>query len=137
MGDSFKDQVKKWAEESEETLFAILKQSIDTTVKIANTPRGEKGGNMPVRTGFLRMSGSAALNEIPVGETLGEKDKIYTTNYANDVPLILAQMKQGDVFYWGWTAVYANRQNVYCGFLDSAVDRWQITVNESVKKVKK
>jgi hypothetical protein len=137
MGDSFKDQVKKWAEESEKTLFAILKQSIDTTVKIANTPRGEKGGNMPVRTGFLRMSGSAALNEIPVGETLGEKDKMYTANYANDVPLILAQMKQGDVFYWGWTAEYANRQNVYCGFLDSAVDRWQITVNESVKKVKK
>lgn len=144
MADQFDAQVEKFVLKTEAKLLTVVRFAIDDLVEEMQTPK-YRGGRMPVDTGFLRKSGSASLNAIPQGEGLG-RERTSSDPPFGELPeyqikggflgLVLANMKLGDVFYFGWTAVYARRQEVYNGFLESAAQKWQTFVNNAVKRVK-
>lgn len=118
---------------TKERLLAVVKQAIADTIEEAQTPVA-KGGRMRVKTGFLRASGVAALNAAPQGPGRGDPkapDNSYT--WAGEaVNKVLAELKIGDAFYFGWTARYAKYREVYDGFLETALQNWQSNIDRAV-----
>lgn len=144
MTDTFEAQIDKFVADTKAKMLAVLKNSIQEIARDASKPVVD-GGKMPVDTGFLRKSGIGTLNEIPVGEIKGRRRlegengvlPEYKFNDGNFLHDVLSRMKIGDVFYFGWTAEYAEKQELYHGFLDSAVDKWVEIVNTQVGRLKK
>lgn len=122
--------VDKFIINTEERMLAVARQSISAVIEDAQVPVA-KGGRMRVKTGFLRSSGLAELNTVPVGPTRGDPDGRYNWT-ADKLNLVLARMKLGDVFYFGWTANYARTREVFDAFLETAVQKWQTHVNNAV-----
>lgn len=128
-------QIDKFIVDTDAKILAVMRDALNETVQNMQTPI-YKGGKMRVDTGFLRASGAAKLDSLPVGatENLG---KVQQNWDGGNLELTLAQMQVGDSFYWGWTAKYAKYREVYDGFMESALQNWQNTVNSSVEKIKK
>lgn len=114
---------------SNERMLAVVRQSISEVVEESQTPIA-KGGRMRVKTGFLRASGTAALNALPSGPSKGDPKKSYTW-MGESVNTVLAQIKIGDVFFFGWTARYAKIREVYDGFLETSLQNWQSHVDKA------
>lgn len=112
-------------------LLAVVRKSISDVIEDAQTPVA-KGGKMRVDTGFLRSSGLASLNAPPRGLGRGDRKGTYTWN-GEAINSVLARIKIGDVVYFGWTANYAKYREVFDGFLESAVQKWQNHVNSAVQ----
>lgn len=120
---------------TQERMLAVTKQAIYDTLSEAQNPRA-KGGKMPVITGFLRRTGISSLNTPPSGPIRGDKDKTYT--WSDDSALsVLSRMKIGDIFYFGWSAIYARKQNARHGFLDAALMNWQRNVDAAIAVFRK
>ena len=135
MADDFKTQIDKFVVNTEKKMLVVVRESIEATIEDAQTSV-DKGGKMRVKTGFLHASGLGQLGSMPSGPSKGDpKGKyVWTTD---QLGVILASMKIGDVFYFGWTAKYARHREVFDGFLDSATMKWQSHVDESVRRFKK
>ena len=142
--NKFNATMDKFVLDTEEKILAVTKNSIQELIEEASKPE-KAGGKMHVDTGFLRASGGAALNEIPVGPTEGRErnpgEEGVLPEYSNyDVSsvigAVLPDMKIGDVFYFGWTARYALYRELYDGFLKSACDNWQRIVNKNIQGLK-
>lgn len=131
MTDEFITQIDNFVIKSEDRLLAVVKEAIAETADEVQTPKA-KGGKMPVRSGFLRSSGLGAVNKIPSGPTRGDPSLTYQWS-GNSIELELEKLQIGDTFTFGWTAVYAGVQEVYNGFLDSALQNWQSKVDIAVK----
>lgn len=121
--------VEKFSNVSKDKLLKVARQSIDDTVRIAQSPVS-KGGNMPVKDGFLR-------NSIVFGVNGGR-----IANGANGAILGLSALKLGDVFNVGWTADYAVSRhyavNVGQGgglWRDKAAQRWQSIVRSNARRL--
>ena len=134
MSGKFTAQVDAIIAKTDKRLLALQRESIQRTVDDAQTPVA-KGGRMRVDTGFLRASGQGSLNGMPTGPTRGEKDGTYTYD-TNNVVVTLAKMKLGATFFFGWTANYAKYREAYDGFLESAVQKWQQTVDAVTAEIK-
>lgn len=136
----FVSGISDWAKRTEDALLAIGRQSVQDLIDEAQTPR-DKGGNMPVLTGFLRASGRAKVNSIPSGDTRGEKGQIYgsAAKYSDEptVSLAIADWNAGDTIYFGWTAEYALAQEYKCGFVETATQNWQQIVRKNEAELKK
>ena len=91
-----------------------------------------KGGKMPVRTGFLRASGRLSLTSVPTGPVRGDSKKSYKSP---DVVKI-SGFKLGMSIFWGWTAIYARKQELYNGFLSSTKGNWQKIVDGVVRDLR-
>lgn len=140
----FNAAIDRIVAKTQENMLTVVKNSVQELVQDAQTPVA-KGGKMPVDTGFLRFSATAALNHVPSGETLG-RDRLsgeegVLPDYAIDdnasyITDTLVKMKIGDVFHFGWTAIYARRQEIYNGFMESAVMNWQKIVDNQVRRLK-
>lgn len=130
----FTAQVDEMVTETIERTNAVVLDSVQTTINIAQNPRA-KGGKMRVDTGFLRASGNISYDGLPSGPTRGNRKAKYSTdeNYIAK----LSGFKLGQTIFFGWTADYAEIRNIYDGFLDNAVGQWQKTVAASVEKLKK
>lgn len=126
----FETQIDDFVINTKERLLAVTRQSISNVVEDAQVPVA-KGGRMRVKTGFLRASGGASLNAPPTGASRGEKTKTYVWD-GESVNTVLAKMKIGDVFYFGWTAHYAKYREAYDGFLEAAAQKWQSHVDAAV-----
>lgn len=144
MADKFEAVIDDFVNKTKEKLLNIARDSIKLTIRECQTPV-VKGGKMRVDTGFLRSSGVAALNRIPTGPDEGRKRMPGEVGvlpeygrYEEESYLIpvLAKMKYGDTFYFGWTAKYAKYRELYDGFMDSAVVKWPETVSKVVKGMK-
>lgn len=141
----FKNLVANFAEQAEEEAMAVVRQAIqDMTIQMQTPVKA--GGRMPVDTGFLRWSAAGMLNAMPVGEVKGRARR---SDEPKDQPLpeykqpqsdflqnVLAQMKAGDTFYWGWTAEYALKQESDHRFMDSECEKWQKYVDDAVRRLK-
>lgn len=145
MADKFETVIDNFVNKNKEKMLDVVKDSIKITVREAQKPVA-KGGKIHVDTGFLRSSGLAGLNQIPSGPGKGRDRRAGEVgvlpeyaNYEEENYLIpvLAKMKIGDRFYFGWTARYARIRELYDGFLDSAVVKWSETVNNVIKGLKK
>lgn len=135
MADKFQTQIDKFVVNTEEKMLAVVKTSIEAVIDDAQTTK-DQGGKMRVDTGFLRNSGLGQVGSMPSGPSnRNPKGKyVWTTD---QLGVVLGTMKIGDVFYFGWTAKYARVRETYDGFLDSAAQKWQSHVDESVKRFKK
>lgn len=111
---------------SEKRMIALMRQSLQDVIDNAQQAAG-KGGRMRVDTGFLRASGQASLTGMPTGPARGDKDaKPGQYKYdGENVIAVLGKLKLGSVFYFGWTANYAQYREVYDGFLEGALQHWQ------------
>jgi hypothetical protein len=147
---SFETVIDSFVVNTKEKMLAVYKDSLQDLIQDAQTPEGAKGGKMRVDTGFLRASGVASLNSLPVGEDIGRKPltgeigvlpeyRIDEKESVKGTSMIeaIAKMKIGDVFYFGWTAKYAIYREAYDGFLESAVQKWQSIVDKNVKGFRK
>lgn len=140
MTDSFSKQVEAMIGDNVKLLVAVARSAIGDVINEASTSKF-KGGKMPVKTGFLRASGKAAIGQMPSGPNRGDPNIQYPSadTYASEghINVILAQMKSGDTFYFGWTAEYANVQNVYNGFMDAAIQNWPMYVMKRAEEAKR
>jgi hypothetical protein len=120
---------------TEARLLAVTKQAIYDTAMESQKTRTD-GGKMPVITGFLRRTGISSLNTPPSGPIRGDRDKTYTWS-GDSVLKVLSGMKIGDIFYFGWSAIYARKQNTRHGFLDAALMNWQRNVDAAIAVFRK
>ena len=139
---NFKSEFDKYIRETEDKLLAVVKMSIQDVVEEAQTPVA-KGGKMRVDTGFLRASGVADINKLPVGPKEGEKRKagqtgvIYEWDMSSSLQDKLVKLNLGDTLYFGWSARYALYRELYDGFLKSACDNWSSYVSKNIKEITK
>lgn len=131
---SFAADVEKWVLETEGVMINVMRQSIDDAVNLSQTPKA-RGGHMPIDTGFLRSTGLGSLNGWPNGPDEKVKGQKYSWD-GDSVTTTLAAMQPGDTFYFGWTAVYALRQEGYNGFMETTAQKWQSIVNTNVGKLR-
>ena len=137
----FTAKVADFVKESDQRMNAVVLDSVQTTINIANNPRA-KGGQMRVDTGFLRASGQVSFDALPVGPArgVGRKNK-NDTSLIYDAPesysAKLAGFNLGQTIFYAWSASYAAIRNTYDGFLDNAVQQWPDTVKASVEKLRK
>lgn len=132
---SFKAEVDKWVTEVESRLIAVNRSAIGDLINEAQTSVA-KGGKMPVDTGFLRASGLSNLNSLPAGPSQKQlttplsypSPDDYTTQ--GKVAVDLARLTLNDIFYFGWTAEYANAQEVRNGFVSASIQNWQSYVTK-------
>lgn len=145
MVDNFDAVIDKIIADTEEKMLGVVKNSIIEVVEDAQTSI-KKGGKMVVDTGFLKSSGQARLNQIPTGEIRGRHRKkgeegilpeYVIPDKADYILPILGKMKIGDTFYFGWTAIYALKQEIYHGFMESAVMKWKQIVDGQIRRLKK
>ena len=119
---------------SNNLMEAVFKESAQRTIEEAQTPRA-KGGNMRVDTGFLRNSGKASINALPIGET--ENTGVMQPDWNDSVAsLTINRAKVGDSIYFGWTANYAQARENKDGFVRLAAQNWQKTVNQVARDLK-
>lgn len=91
-------------------MTAVYRESAQRVIELAQTPVGQ-GGNMPVKTGFLRASGQAVLNGEPMG--LVDRPAGAETSYSYDagqVSLVIASAELSDRITFAYTAKYARAQ---------------------------
>ena len=134
MAKSFSDQVTDWARKSELRLLQTYRQSLQDIVEEAQKPVGS-GGNMPVQTSFLRNSGDAALNRLPVGESIKPEDWAPRSWDAEAALLVINRATFEDKFFFGWTAIYANSVEEKRGFARLAAQRWPQIVNKAARTI--
>ena len=134
MASAFDKQVTAWARKSEQRLLLTYRQSLQDIVEEAQEPVGS-GGNMPVISSFLRNSGDAALNQLPVGETVKPEDYVPRSWDAEAALLVINRATFEDKFFFGWTAVYANRVEEKRGFARLAAQRWPQIVTAAARKL--
>ena len=112
----------------------VAQESTQRLINHAQTPKA-KGGKMPVDTGFLRASGRLSLTGVPTGPVRGDPNKGGNA-YPSPDTVELSGFNLGMTIFWGWTAVYARRQELYNGFLSSNIRQWQKIVDGVVRDLR-
>ena len=133
---SFGDQIKNWRNKTEQRMELVFQESVQEVAKTANKPRA-KGGYMPVDTGFLINSLTAAINSIPSGR--GKQPDGYNQQAWDATPVLLVvnKAKIGDRVTLGWTANYAIYMEARYGFMRLAAQQWPQIVKRVTRRVDK
>lgn len=122
---SLKLDLNKWVMKTEARMEAVVKQSFQELINEAQEPVA-KGGNMRVDTGFLRNSGTASLDQLPIGPNINpftEKNQAGELNNSSMIAVI-NRLKIGQTIYFGWTANYAIHRENRDGFMRRAAQDW-------------
>lgn len=112
----------------------VAQESTQRLIQQAQVPKA-KGGKMPVDTGFLRASGRLSLTGVPTGPVRGDP-KAAPDSYKSPDSVVISGFKLGMSMFWGWTAVYARRQELRNGFLSSPIRQWQKIVDSVVRDLR-
>lgn len=94
-----------------------------------------KGGKMPLDTGFLRASGRLSLTGVPTGPTRPPKGE-QAGSYRSPDSVTIGGFTLGGSIFFGWTAIYARRMELYNGFYSTNVRNWQKFVDGAVRKLR-
>lgn len=141
----FSVKMDKIIANSKEKMFAVFKDSFQDLIEEASRP-DDDGGKLRVDTGFLRSTGSGALNAVPRGESEGRKrlpgeigvlPEYSNYDFKPSLQSLLLQMKPDNTIYWGWSANYAKYRELYDGFLISACQNWKTYVENNTRRLKK
>lgn len=152
MAESFTAQVHEIVRRNSRLMAMVAQEATQDLITATQTPRG-KGGKMPVDTGFLRASGRMSLTGVPSGPVRPavkaapkikglrgaakrSHEKKRSQMYSAPDTVSLGGFKLGMSIFWGWTAIYARRQELYNGFLSSNVRNWQGFVDGAVRKLR-
>lgn len=133
----FSEEIAKLTTKYKKRTRAVFRDSALEVVNTAQTPV-KQGGRMRVDTNFLRMSGGANLNSLPVGPsenpTPGQNVSGRVTG--QDEILILSRWQPGDTFFFGWSASYAAVRESKDAFVRGATEKWPEIVNKNAAKAK-
>ncbi len=136
MAKSFAEQVGAFVAQSEERMTTVFRESMQNAINEAQRERG-KGGNMPVKTGFLRATGDAALNKLPSGDSLPEANNgVYKWSPTASL-IIINQSSLGDSVYFGWSANYAQFMERRYGFSRLAAQNWDQIVKRAARALER
>lgn len=139
--NDFGFKVSDWVNKSKDRVKAVRNESFQRLADIMQTPVSE-GGNMPVRTGFLRSSLEASLN----GAIPPSVDHPGTGTYdwnPGKVNLVIASAELKDTInltYTSRTASYVEYgTSRFEGrrFVGLAMQQWQTIVNQVCQEAKK
>lgn len=129
MAGKFSATVTGWCAEKKTRMTAVRREAVQRTIEAMQTPVA-KGGNMPVKSGYLRASLKATIGfadftatDNPGGDTVFSYDP-------SPISLVIAGADVSDPITASYTAVYARIAN-YGGanraprlFVDLAAQRW-------------
>lgn len=135
MAESFEAQVARAVAKADRRAIATFRQSAQEVVNIMQKPVA-KGGRMRVKTGFLRNSGTAAINDAPSGPDINPGSRSFDWD-ENAVILKIVSVRMGDSFMFGWSANYARAREYKDGFMRGAVGRWQKIVEKNARRAAK
>jgi len=117
-----------------ETTFRASAQDIAEEI---TTPVA-KGGNMRIKTGFLRASLMASTSMMPSIRpgNVPAPDAADNSFELDDgqINLVIAGANIGDVIFLGFTAAYARPREYRDGFVRLAAQNWQQIVNRNAAK---
>ena len=115
--------------------LAVFRESVQRLAEIAQTPVGQ-GGNMPVRTGFLRASFIARLGLSVPTKTVRPKGGAQYAYSSGPIALVIAQASIDSVVTLAWTASYARSIEHRRAFARLAAQQWRSIVRETEVKAK-
>lgn len=137
MTKSFKASVDEWVLKTKDRLENVTKQSAQDVIEVMQAPQ-KKGGNMPVKTGFLRSSLRITIG----GPATGLMDRPAEYNYpdAEDrtYELTIAGANIGETIYAVYLAKYAAAREYGTisspgsGFRRLAAQQWVSIVQKNV-----
>lgn len=135
---TFSASVAAWVKKSKRRMDAVAAGSAQDVARGATTPVA-KGGNMRVKTGFLRASFMASTTQMPqinpyARPPADAPDNSYSPT-EDDVALVIAAWNAGrETLYMGFTASYARPREYKDGFVRLEAQKWQETVDRNVAK---
>lgn len=125
----------QWTQKTEKIMEAVFKGSFQRLIIEDAQKPVAKGGNMRVKTGFLRNSGIAAIGGLPSGPDVNPGDIL--PEWDNSAMVVtLNRLKLGQTIFFGWTANYAIHRENQDGFVRRATQNWQQIVNEVTAEAK-
>jgi hypothetical protein len=131
-------QVADFVNKTKARQLAVFKESIQRVINYAQEPVA-KGGNMPIKTGFLRASGQMTRDgSIPMS-TGAPPANTPLFSFAFDqgpVSLILNSADINDVIIFAYTANYAKFVEARRQFVGLAAQRWVQTVEQVVEELR-
>ena len=135
MAGSFASDLDAWVRKSEARMLAVSQEAAQTLAREANRPR-DKGGRMPVDTGFLSNSLQGELRQIPRGPA--DPPKGFNRPDWDSSPVVLAinRMQLGDDLYLGYTARYARAMEARYAFVRMASQNWPQYVTEAAMRAR-
>ena len=128
--------ISEWVRKSEARLTAVMQQSAQDVINDAQKLR-TRGGNMPLRDGFLTNSGVAQIGSMPSGPSQPPKGYSRSSRDAGPSLLIISRFKPGQVLYYGFTAEYARAMEQRYGFTRLAAQKWQSIVKRNTAKLRR
>ena len=131
---SFEQQVLAWQRKAEAAMEATLKESAQDLTEQMLKPQA-KGGHMPVDTGALRNSFTAAVNSMPRGpETAAGVPADFDMQ-----PIVLAinRVKLGDRLAVGTAMNYSGVMEARYAYLRSAVQNWDTITERAARRVRR
>ena len=146
---SFAAQLQDIAGKTTAQIQAVLSESIQDVMDIAQTPVAN-GGRMPVDDGHLINSVVTELNGSQIGQASDAADTSGASSSAN-IALLVTQMQPGDIARIGWAAAHAMRQHEgFVGedslgrtfnqegkhWVDGAAAQWEQIVARNVERLK-
>lgn len=147
---TFSATIEQWAHEVEGAHLAIAKASIQDLIEMVKTPIAA-GGNMPIDTSFLQNSLTGSNADIPSLNPAHHPDNMSPiTANAGAIEALISGLEAGQVLHFGFTAIYALRQNYgFTGvdslgryynqsghfFVEHALDQWQEIVNKNAQRL--
>ena len=134
---SWADKIAERVETYERRLTAAFKGAAQDVARGVTTPVAA-GGNMRVKTGFLRASMQASTTEMPKMDPTarppeGTKDNAFSFN-RNSVSAVIIGASHNDTIYLGFTAAYAAYREVWDGFIEKERLKWPQTVESNSRK---
>ena len=129
----FTATVSKWTADSKEAVMETVRQSTLKTYEDMIRPR-DGGGNMPVKSGYLRASARASYRVMPriLRSRQGKEGQFYSPS--RQVQEAIEALPTGGKIHIGFQAAYAAKAN-YGGakqkgslFLEQAAQKWKSNV---------
>jgi hypothetical protein len=137
MAKSFSDQVAERVAVYKKRLRAIHRGSAQDLAEGVTKPRA-KGGNMRVKTGFLRASLMASTSMMPaIKDSNAPPSNAPDNAYDFDIgPIsaVIAGLQPGDPLYLGFTAAYARPREYKDGFVRLAAQNWNKIVERNTQR---
>lgn len=135
----FSNKIGAFNKKVEKRYRAVARSATLETFELAQRV-AKKGGTMRVDTGFLRASAQGKLRAMPMGETSNPgREKFPAGSQVSGEPVAVTILKwepiSNDKLFIGWTAAYARFREHQDGFLRTAVDKWDITVAKTAKRI--
>lgn len=137
MAGTFEAQVAAAVAKHQKRMETTFRASAQQVAREVLLPKA-KGGNMRVKTGFLRASLMASTSQMPGIDPAAKppkdaKDEQFPEDLAA-VNLVIAGTGLGEKIYLGFTAAYAGYREYHDGFVKLTAQRWQDIVSENARK---